>query len=340
MKKRIEELDVLRGIAALSVVLFHLSVLSPSYRFFLKWGVEGVDLFFIISGFVIFMTLQHVQQGKEFVVNRFTRLYPTYWASVSFSFAAILFIAFRTGDVDFLPLLGKYLANMTMFQEYMGIKNLEGSYWTLLIEMLFYILIFTLYMARILKWILPIFASLCLISVALVYILPPAKLHFYFYLFPLGQFIPLFLAGIVFYHLYTKKGNQFLHYSLLLFCLIAQLILFPYVGRSKDVLTLYEYAPLLIVFFLLFTLFVHHKLRFIICKPLLFLGKISFPLYLIHQYFSINILMGVFHFKWHLNFGVSILLSLPILIGIAYFITYFIEIRLSKQWRKKLLQPY
>lgn len=53
---RYTELDALRGIAALMVVFFHFTMDRPQGQMGFKLGVTGVDLFFIISGFVIFMS--------------------------------------------------------------------------------------------------------------------------------------------------------------------------------------------------------------------------------------------------------------------------------------------
>src|ERR1044072_9360250 len=86
---RIKELDALRGIAALMVVFFHYTFWRPQAKLGFNLGTTGVDLFFMISGFVIFMSLLHINQSKEFVINRISRLYPGYWACVTFTFIAL-----------------------------------------------------------------------------------------------------------------------------------------------------------------------------------------------------------------------------------------------------------
>src|SRR3954471_184909 len=80
---RIAELDALRGLAALGVALFHFSLLDPAAGPGFAIGASGVDLFFIISGFVILMTLERTRDWKDFLVGRFSRLYPAYWACVT-----------------------------------------------------------------------------------------------------------------------------------------------------------------------------------------------------------------------------------------------------------------
>ena len=70
---RYKELDALRGFAALFVVFFHYTTHTAYASSFLELGVTGVDLFFIISGFVIFMSIGQVSSAREFIINRFAR---------------------------------------------------------------------------------------------------------------------------------------------------------------------------------------------------------------------------------------------------------------------------
>ena len=93
---RLQELDVLRGLAALSVLCYHYTthykdLFSPSgpVLFNFAWGNCGVQIFFIISGFVILMTLEKTQRPMDFIVSRFSRLYPCYWAAVILTFIAV-----------------------------------------------------------------------------------------------------------------------------------------------------------------------------------------------------------------------------------------------------------
>lgn len=71
---RILELDALRGIAVVIVLIFHLTLYRKETEYGFKLGVTGVDLFFLISGFVIFLTLQQSNNWKNFIFNRFSRL--------------------------------------------------------------------------------------------------------------------------------------------------------------------------------------------------------------------------------------------------------------------------
>ena len=82
---RVLELDALRGLAALAVVFYHYTTRFDQlfgHTFPLPWSVSwghyGVDLFFMLSGFVILMTLERTSDSWKFAWGRFSRLYPAY----------------------------------------------------------------------------------------------------------------------------------------------------------------------------------------------------------------------------------------------------------------------
>ena len=138
---RLFAVDALRGIAAMAVVLFHYTtryvelyggVGSPSISF--PQGHYGVNLFFIISGFVIFMTLEKTRQPMDFVVSRFSRLFPAYWVAVALTFAVTSSFGLAGKEVGTL----QALSNLMMVHAFFGIPHVDGVYWTLEVEMLFY----------------------------------------------------------------------------------------------------------------------------------------------------------------------------------------------------------
>ena len=98
-------------------------------------GKYGVYLFFLISGFVIFMTLERTRTAADFVVSRFSRLFPAYWAA----FLLTATVVYTVGlPLQQLP-ASQALLNLTMVQEILGAEHLDGSYWTLQIELFFYV---------------------------------------------------------------------------------------------------------------------------------------------------------------------------------------------------------
>jgi len=88
---RFYEIDLLRFIAAISVVFYHyafIGVTRPDYNPLVfpalvpiaKYGYLGVELFFIISGYVVLLSAQG-KTVRQFFVSRVTRLYPAYWVA-------------------------------------------------------------------------------------------------------------------------------------------------------------------------------------------------------------------------------------------------------------------
>lgn len=334
--KRYPELDALRGIAALLVVFFHFIWGRPDSGLHFNVGNMGVELFFIISGFVIFMSLSKAKTGAEFVINRFTRLYPTYWASLIITFILIN-IYYHYTIIDFPKLyLKDFVINLTMFQFYFGIPNIDESYWTLTIELLFYIFMFTLYKLKVLKHIQLIGLIISSLVVILSQFFWTFSIQTLFKWIPLLSYFPLFLSGIVFFKIFQSEKLNLKNTLYILVCFTSQFLLFKTTGR--DIFFDAEiYLIVLICFMLIFFAASTRHLAFIAIKPLVFIGKISFALYLIHTFISINLLFPFLLDTLHLNYWLSaLLIVLPVLILIATIITFLIEIPMQKLLKQTL----
>lgn len=146
---RLYEIDLLRIVAALAVVFFHYTfsgfekgqtgVAFPTAGEFAKYGYLGVDLFFVISGFVVLLSAWS-RKPEQFVVSRIVRLYPAFWVAVTLT--TIVSVTLSQGMFEVSPV--QYLANMTMFNAVPGIENVDVVYWTLWAEIRFYLIIFLL----------------------------------------------------------------------------------------------------------------------------------------------------------------------------------------------------
>ena len=327
--KRILELDVLRGLAAIGVVIYHYTCYYQHNGFSFKYGKTGVELFFMISGFVIFMSLTHVRQGREFVANRIARLYPVYWACLTFTFLLRIlnFAVFDRAHLTF-SFLYAYLVNLSMFQYFFNVANIDGPYWSLIIEMVFYVFIFILYKLRALRHI-EVIGTVLLLVIFLLQIIPlPGVQAFnaqFMQRFPLATYWALFLAGIVFYKSFTEKETP-ARYAILAACYLFEITQYQYREFQIHAITQFEYIIILGFYFILFYLFTRRKLGFMISAPTLYLGKISYSLYLVHAFLGIYVLMPLFNHRLHLPFWPSITLTVIIVIGIADLINRFVEI--------------
>src|SRR5690349_6810235 len=87
MREQLKYVQILRGFAAMAVVLFHLDGFTLSYLnhslFHFSYGIMGIDFFFVLTGFIItyihLKETQHHGSVKKFLLKRFVRVYPLYW---------------------------------------------------------------------------------------------------------------------------------------------------------------------------------------------------------------------------------------------------------------------
>ncbi|ROV59630.1 acyltransferase [Vibrio ponticus] len=270
--KRLLELDALRGLAALAVVIFHYlyrydeiyghDTLNVEWSYLGKYGVH---LFFMVSGFVIFWTLNRIERPLDFVISRFSRLYPAYWLAVILTFGVVYIFGLPGREVD----IQTAVLNFLMFQEYLRISHVDGVYWTLTVELTFYFWVFVLYAFSQLRWVELIFTCLVLASVlnSLGYI----EVHPAIYKLFLMKYIALFLSGICFFNIVNKSKSKLTLISLTI-ALLSSVFIFSL-----------EVFLIIAIFHVVFYLSVTGRIKFMTHKSLVFLGGLSYSLYLLHQ---------------------------------------------------------
>jgi peptidoglycan/LPS O-acetylase OafA/YrhL len=341
---RIYFLDAMRGIAALMVVYFHYSTNFlkhyPEYSganeslIKFKYGGAGVELFFIISGFVILMTLERSKKLKDFVVSRISRLYPPYWFALIFTSISLLILPITHAD----PLsLAQKLANILMFHTWFGIPNIDGVYWTLGLELVFYTLMALLFVYKlhnklgsVVFW---IFNVLFLIQFTLKFFPEVEKLFPYSMLkvmvdqFSLRGYGSLFMAGMLFYSGYKNKFTLGTHVMIFI-CWV------QYVVLNYQLLP--EHCIISPLFFVLFYLCTTNYAFILNSKVLLFFGAISYSLYLIHAYFGYGMLRVLN------SAGISGYPAIGIVFGTvvlaSWIMNKFVEVPMSKSLKQLILK--
>lgn len=327
---RIKELDAFRGIAALAVVLYHYTtiyskefdVASPAY---FSFGWLGVPFFFILSGFVITLTIKNCQSAWVFLKKRFLRLYPTFWICVLITLLTIAI----TQSYDLHPMFNRplfdILFNFTMFHEMLKLHHVDGAYWSLLPELLFYLLMAAIFILKKVNNVLLYNGILLLICLV----------HYFFPIPIISRlldlnYILLFMIGVCFYKIYTEKQKSPLYLHVLIVAnLCLAIALYNVIRPHLELRILLIAFPIIVA---CFYLFVYAKFEiFGRSKFLLFLGFISYPLYLVHQLTGYIFML---FFDNYLPRAISIALVTAIAILIATVVTYYLEPPL-----KKLLKP-
>ena len=317
---RVLELDALRGIAAIAVVAYHLKNVEAFFPFSFERGHYGVELFFIVSGFVIFMTLSQARSLGQFVVSRFARLFPAYWCGV------IVTICGAWALEPYGPSWASALINLTMLQAFVGVEDIDGSYWTLAIELEFYVFISFLFAAGLLKRILDLLLILMPIGAVLNFanighVLP----HLSVQTFGLVNFGPFFAIGIGLYlmrtPLFRRKAVAMIGFALL--CTVRP-------GANGQ----YHYAMVALALTAMTWLALNARLKFLRWPLLLWLGQISYPLYLVHQRIGTD--FALFLNDRGVPGGLAVAIMLVAVILLAWAINVWIETPARRRIRSAL----
>ncbi len=301
---RLLELDALRGIAALAVVVYHyfyryneLNNRPDAIINLVYFGKYGAQFFFIISGFVIYWTLSRVEKPLDFLISRFSRLYPVYWVAAVITFSIVAVSGLPGKKVSIYDAAG----NLLMFHEYFRIPHIDGVYWTLTVELTFYFWIFILYLSRQLKWaeywMFPVLTVAVLQSVNLFKL--PEIVNKIF----ITHHISFFIAGISFYKLANKISDRF-----------TLPLIFLSLASTAFIISI-KHSLVFSVFYACFYLAISGKLKFLVLKPFVFLGTISYPLYLLHQNLGYVILNRFYERQLSTTAGAFLSIILCVLIA-------------------------
>jgi peptidoglycan/LPS O-acetylase OafA/YrhL len=336
---RFEEIDVLRGLAAMCVVLSHYSTHCVGFFREAPFGLElhtvygfyAVQLFFIISGFVISLTLEKSNSWRDFAFSRLSRLYPAYWVAVTLVVVVELFVFGKT------PWIGGYFANMTMLQEFIGFTNLDNVFWSLTVELAFYAIMGVIFATGLLPRIEMVagiwLALACLWSLVDQHL--GIGLPAFLPRFLILRHVAFFVAGITFYRI-TVKGLTRPRAALILAALAAAGWIdgqwdtdVPAVGWIDGL----QRLGIAVVLFAAFGLAVTGKLRFAVSPVTLWLGAISYPLYLSHR----NLGFSTMSRLYELGFPVWLLFTVTLAgaLILATALSYLVErpaLRALRQW--------
>lgn len=321
-------IQVLRAFAALIVVLYHSVGIVIQYGFSYsnyeyltfnigKWGSFGVDIFFIISGFIMFMIQDKKNKNSlSFLMDRIKRIVPIYWFyTIIFAIAYFIFpggFAKTQVNFDFLSsslfFISKYL-NHEYPVLYVG--------WTLELEMLFY-LIFSVLLIR-------------KKSIINHYILMAITFILFVYLLNINSIIFEFLFGGITYLVLKsfkiKPSNYFWIPAIISLIFVANFDL----GNNSDSLRfIYWGIPALILFFCII------NVKQIKNNLLVKLGDASYSIYLV-QVFTLPVVAKCFTKVAPMTHGLIVLSIMFIFTTIVGYLSYILLERKLTQVLNKVM---
>jgi peptidoglycan/LPS O-acetylase OafA/YrhL len=280
--RRFYELDLLRFVAAIEVMMFHYTLYGfphgqhpvdfTALGEALQYFYFGLEMLFMLSGFVILKTVQS-KTALGFAAARAVRLYPTYWVCVTLT-AVVLLLTNRGGLSLSLP---QYLANLTMVQSAFGYEHLDGVYWTMEVQVVFYAWVFLICLMRQIRN-ADKFLGVWLLASVFVHVFGGVTFTDLDYLL-LPNLSCYFIAGGAFFLIY-QRGRSLYLWSVVVACYALSIRLALLDPRNGNPTAALVGNTLL---FLLFARMVLHDHR-LAGKPwMVILFKMTYPLYLIHQ---------------------------------------------------------
>jgi len=354
---RINKLDGLRGIFSIMIVLLNYpQEFIPdwfTYNFFIFESYVFVDFFFVLSGFVIsynYNVISSFAKLREFLKKRLIRLYPLllFTSTIFLLFPLIsrlLFPSYFTTSYDYLQKLTGYIETIT----FMNITPVLGDRqiinppsWSISSEIMSYFLYgFVIYKFK--KYAKVFFLFTIIISLCLLYVNGDY--------FDVSNFAAFrgFVGFNLGYFVYKFKKNKLKINSSWEWISILTMIAFMYILNTLDSKTFYGllfgmfFIPTL--FALMIYIFIHSNgfiSKTLSSKPLQYLGKISYSLYLNHFIIPIILIQPLFtFFKIEKSASIEIIIFffvLSITILYSHFTFKLIEKKLGQFLKEKYIK--
>lgn len=338
-------LDIARFVAAFAVMVYHYTATSlynvgssrpilsapkesfPELFSFTKFGFLGVHLFFMISGFVILASALN-RRPIDFAISRFLRLYPTYWVCVAFTTVCLYFFLAEHFDTT----LFAFVANLTMVQKLLSVPNIDPVYWTLFYELQFYACIFVLMITGTLKYIRTWIAGWLVVTLCYLVFEQP----FFLPKIISPEYSAYFIAGVCFY-MAANKGFDRFNVSCLVISLIVMIYeLYRFMPQDDRIFTVYDLAIEVLItlsFYVFFILVALNKLSLTKSSIIVFIGGLTYPLYLIH--FAV----GRYAFNAMLPYMAAwqvVIVLMLVALAIASIIYYLCDVLLVPNIKKRM----
>ena len=289
LDKKYNLIQILRGFAAIFVMLYHATRhYQEKGLVFLKGifqhGYFGVDIFFVLSGFVIYYSSQkYLENGNylEFLKKRIIRIYPSFWIFLLIPLTLLFFIApqFISDKSAFEPI--NYFKIFVLAFDHPQISQIS---WTLSFELYFYFLFFMMIINKKFKFLIALILMLSTINLinknifsdlyCQKYVLSPLLLEF-------------FLGVLIVYLIGKIDKNYIVGFTVLLIFSILSFVFVDYLSTNNLIAITKHNRVLsfgLASFLLILSLVLIEKFNDVkSAKILILIGDSSYVLYLIHS---------------------------------------------------------
>jgi peptidoglycan/LPS O-acetylase OafA/YrhL len=332
--ERISHLDGLRGVAIIFVIMFHAYARWPEYipwttqykEFpIFKFGYMGVQLFFIISGFVIYMTLERCSSFFEFLYRRWIRLFPAMLVATLLVFFSANYLNERPAGIpegmDMIS--GLVFIEPSILNKIFGLEfsSIEGAFWSLYVEVKFYLIFGFIYFISKKKSV-HLLTALSLLGFGYKVLLyiglidSDGFVNFLFDLLSLNHF-GWFCVGVFLYLQKKYGGWKYIVWSFVILLTTLALTFGKNIGAILFGFSIYT--------IFLGCILIDSISRFASNKVFLFFGFVSYPLYLIHENAMVSLTIKIHATEKWLPSILTPIPGLVVIVFIAYLITLYAE---------------
>ncbi len=335
MNRRSVILDIIRGIAALLVVLFHYTyaynhhsgsegIYATRWQWSVWWGYAAVATFFMMSGYLAGASLTGRERPKpgHYLVKRARRFYPAFWISMTVS-SVVLLIWYS----EEAPGLLQYLANLTMISRLFGVPFVDGVYWSMQCELLFCLICAGLLAVRRTDTVVKILAGWLIATIALSFTDGIKALKF-MRIITISEYSHDFVGGIILYMASKSVVKKSTAAWMLMLCLINSIMWHGVLTPSTCFFVVT--AALIAMLARLDAIVPRDNL---IVKAIVWVAAISYPLYLIHEMVGFTIIRhmqaaGIIH-------PLAVVIPIAASMAIALIITRMVSLLQRRRGLKK-----
>ena len=305
------QLEGLRGLTIIFIVLYHVFCrylqiyCDKDIVFMNRWGRIGVAIFLVVSGYLMGIK-PHKKSSSylSYIVSKIARLWPCYIVSITFIFVItnIFYLPYRTVS------LFEYFINVCFVNGYIGMPYVDGAHWYLTV----------LLSSHLVYGIIRKFDEKCILYVCTGWMIIVGLLHVLkFGIFEMalgGSYVGYICVGIALGKFVRFEKKERL--KIILFLMESMFFVYALMGIE-------DFIELLLIILLVGAV-IYRKLKILEKKVFTYLGKISYPLYLIHQNIAYLIIYYMSIYFGEYNYWFSII-SIGIVLLLAIILYNFVE---------------
>ena len=308
-----------------------------SFEFF-NFGYFGVGLFFLISGFLTNISWKNKSIGS-FEIKRALRLYPLYLVGLLFT-GGILLLSAMINGIEYPYTWDIFLKNWSLCRLWFWAPSIDGVNWTMEVDVFFYLVCIVLVYFGYKLNDIRIYVVLSMVGAIFIYwafniniSLIKSQLYLYKFCYCVSHFfsyLPIIFIGMLLWN--AKSGEESIYKTVVCILVLYLFFCFDYSILRPEVFKTFWFSYGCSIGIFTFGYYIRERIENISCPLLDYIGRISFPLYVIHGAAGYALLAWLYKCGLEL---LSFLIAGIIFVGLAHLLHKFVELKveeLARRW--------